>query len=154
MSLSDEFESQLKEEMKSFESRSVDPTASLLHLSALAGWIIPPIGPVGLPLALWIWKRNSSTLIDREGRKAVNFQVLLLLIFIVVAVISSIPLIGWLIGGLLFLLLMVANLLFVCIAAFAVSKGQPSSYPLAIDFIGMVEEKFLNKNFRNPEDYD
>ena len=46
----------------------------MLHISALAGMIIP-LGNVIGPLVVWLIKKPESALVDRHGKAALNFQI-------------------------------------------------------------------------------
>ncbi|MYJ96291.1 MAG: DUF4870 domain-containing protein [Proteobacteria bacterium] len=46
----------------------------VLHISALAGMIIP-FGNVIGPLVVWLIKKPESALVDRHGKAALNFHI-------------------------------------------------------------------------------
>ena len=56
----------------------------LLHISALAGMIIP-LGNVIGPLVLWLIKKPESAYVDRHGKAALNFQISSMIYMIVMA---------------------------------------------------------------------
>ena len=65
--------------------------AQWIHLSALIGGIVAAASAgIGLPLvlvvvaAMWLGKRSESPFVDDHGREAVNFQVSMLIYFMVV----------------------------------------------------------------------
>ena len=116
--------------------------AIALHLSALAGLLFPPLFLVG-PWIVW-WVGRPSATIDRQGRRAINFQltVLAILVAIVLALVvaadlgvrPSVPAV--VVGG--FVLtgaLIVVQVLAVSRACIAVSNGEEGDYPLAIRFL-------------------
>ena len=49
--------------------------AILCHLSALALFIIPPIGQILGPLLIWLIKKNGMPSVNEEGKKSLNFQI-------------------------------------------------------------------------------
>ena len=55
--------------------RDIRIWAMMCHLSALAGYIIFPIGWIVGPLAVWLSKKEQIKIVDREGRKALNFHI-------------------------------------------------------------------------------
>jgi len=101
--------------------------AVLCHLSAFAMFLIPPVGFILGPLVVWLLKRNDHPFIDENGKEAVNFQISVLIYFIVLCcLIVTIP---------LALLLIVANVVLVIIAAIKASNGEVYRYPLALRLI-------------------
>ncbi|MBD3246315.1 MAG: DUF4870 domain-containing protein [Candidatus Omnitrophica bacterium] len=103
--------------------------AMFCHLGALAGYVIP-FGNIIAPLVLWMIKKDESALIDKEGKKALNFQISitiyavisLLLVFLVIGIVLL-----WVIG--------LFNIIMIVIAALKVNKGEEMSYPLSISFM-------------------
>jgi uncharacterized Tic20 family protein len=61
------------------------------HLVALTGYFIP-IASIVAPLVIWLLKREESAFIDDQGKESVNFQLSILIYFIVA--ILLIPLLG------------------------------------------------------------
>jgi uncharacterized protein len=99
------------------------------HLSALIGFIIP-FGNVIGPLVIWLTKGKEIEFVATEAKEALNFQITMLLAFIVAWVLVFI-----LIGFLLMALLAIADLILVIMAAISASKGQPYRYPFALRLI-------------------
>ena len=98
------------------------------HLSALAYFVgVPPI--VG-PLVIWLIKREQMPFVDDQGKEALNFQILMLIIGVI-----SIPLacigVGFVTGG----AAVVLDLVFSIIAAMKAKDGIRYRYPLTIRFI-------------------
>src|ERR1700682_6385575 len=100
------------------------------HLSALAGFVIPPLGHIGGPLIVWLVKRGDSPEIDAHGKESLNFQ-LSMLIYNVIAGILCIVLIGIPILILLYIL----NIVFVIVASIKASEGTLYRYPMTIRFL-------------------
>lgn len=61
--------------------------ATLTHLGGLFGiWFFSPVGNVLVPLVLWLIKRNESAFVDDQGREAVNFQITMSILSLVLGV--------------------------------------------------------------------
>jgi len=103
--------------------------AMLLHLSTLAGFIIPP-GNIIAPLIIWAVKKHESPLIDDQGKEVVNFQ-LSVLIYAVISAVLILVIIGipLLVGVGIF------DLVFTIIGAMRANEGQYFRYPLNIRFL-------------------
>ena len=56
------------------------------HLAALAGFIGIPAGNVVGPLVIWLMKKDADPKIDIEGKKSLNFQLTILIAYIIAAV--------------------------------------------------------------------
>ena len=104
-------------------SKDARNMALLCHLLAIL------TGFLG-PLILWMIKKDDDPFIDEHGKEALNFQIALL--------------IAWVVGGLLtvvcvgFFILMAAgicDLIFCIIAAVKANNGELYRYPLSIRFI-------------------
>ena len=99
----------------------------MCHLSALAGFVIPGVGHILGPLIVWLLKRGDAPEIDANGKEALNFQISMLIYYVVAGILCLI-----LIGFALLAILHVLNLVFVIIAAVKVSEGHTYRYPLTI----------------------
>ncbi len=119
----------MNEEVQKVTNNEEKNWAIFCHVSAFAGYLIP-FGNVIGPLVLWLMKKDEFPLVDREGKKSLNFQISMT-IYAIVSLVLSLVLIGF------FLLLAVAivQLVFVIMAAVKVSQGEEFSYPLTIKFI-------------------
>lgn len=94
--------------------------AMLAHLLGIVS------GFVGA-LIIWLIKKDQSAFIDEQGKEALNFQITILIGFVIAGVLTII-----LIGALLMPVLLIVNLVFCILAAVAVSKGEHYKYPFAI----------------------
>ena len=103
--------------------------ATLCHLGGFAGYIFP-FGNVIVPLVLWLIKKDEMPLVEREGKKSVNFQISIT-IYTVVAFI----LVFVLIGLPLLLAIGVFDFVVIILAAIRTNKGEDYHYPLSIRFI-------------------
>ena len=109
--------------------RDINQQAMFIQLSAFAGYIIP-LGSIIVPVILWqIW-REKDPYIDEMGREAVNFQLSMLLYYIICAVLFVI-----LIGMVLIFAAMIFHLTFIIVGAVQTSRGVGYRYPMIIRFI-------------------
>src|SRR6202140_1508191 len=99
------------------------------HLSALLGCVVP-FGNVIGPLLVWLLKKNESTLVDAEGKEALNFQISMS-IYMMVSAILIIVVIGlpMLFG------FAIADLVLTIIAAIKTSNGEHYRYPITLRFL-------------------
>lgn len=110
----------------------------LVHLSALALFILPSFGNVIGPLIVWLLKKDRSDWIDRQGKEALNFQITIVIytaaayfiIFLLTITIIGIPL-----AILIALGLAVFWLVMVIMASVKANNGEDFRYPLNIRFI-------------------
>src|SRR5262245_55596503 len=96
----------------------------ICHLSALAGFVIPGFGHILGPLIVWLIKRGDSSEIDAHGKESLNFQISMLIYFIIAGILCLL-----LIGFLLLAILHILNVVFVIIASVKASEGQFYRYP-------------------------
>jgi len=104
--------------------------AMFLHLSMLAGFIIPVIGTVVPPIILWQLKKDEMPWIDAHGKNAVNW-IISAFIYLVVCIMLSVIFIGILLAGVLFTL----GMIFPIVAGIKANNGEVWKYPLAIQFL-------------------
>ena len=81
-------------------------------------------------LIVWLLKKDESPYISEQAREALNFQITLLIAYLVAGVLVFI-----LIGFLLIFLVWLANIIFSILAAVAASKGENYRYPLSLRLI-------------------
>lgn len=103
--------------------------ALFAHLSGLAGYILP-LGAVIGPLVIWLMKKDTMPLVDKHGKMALNFQLSMLLYFII-----SIILVFAVIGVFLLIGLAIFQLVMIIMAVVNVSNDKEVKYPLSINFI-------------------
>ncbi|MDP8960135.1 MAG: DUF4870 domain-containing protein [Actinomycetota bacterium] len=82
------------------------------------------------PLVVWLVKREDHPFVEMHAREALNFNLSVLLYFIVGVVLAFV-----LIGFLLLAALAVIWLVFTIIAAVRASNGEPYRYPLTIRLV-------------------
>jgi uncharacterized protein len=103
--------------------------AMLCHLSAFAGFFFPFGGIIG-PLICWLSRKDESTWVNENGKSSLNFQLSILLYFVLVF-----PLCFILVGIPFAIALVCLKVVCVIIASIRASKGEEFKYPLAIPFI-------------------
>ena len=103
--------------------------AMFCHLAGLGGMMVP-LGNVIGPLIVWLIKKDEYPLVDREGKKALNFQ-----ITVAIAAAVCIPLAFVLIGIFLLAALGIVNLVFIILASIRTSNGETFEYPWSIKLI-------------------
>ena len=109
---------------------SVNNWMMLCHLSALAGLLIPSLGHLLGPLAVWLVKKDEIPQVDIEGKESLNFQ----LSMTIYGLISG-ALIWVLIGIPMLIVVAVADVVLTVIAAMKASQGVMYRYPFTIRFL-------------------
>ena len=103
--------------------------AMILHLSLLAGCVIPLAGLVA-PIIIWQLKKEEFPEIDAHGKVVVNW----IISSLIYAVVSGI-LVFVLVGFFLLLVLAVLSVIFPIIGGIKANDGQLWKYPLSIPFL-------------------
>jgi hypothetical protein len=104
--------------------------AMFCHLAALSGFVIP-LGNVLGPLIVWLIKKDTMPLVNQHGKEALNFQITVLIAFVVCMVLTLV-----LIGLLLMFVVGVGALVLTIMAAVKVSNGQfDYKYPFTLRLI-------------------
>lgn len=103
--------------------------AMLCHLSALAGFFFPFGGIIG-PLICWLSRKDESIWIDQNGKASLNFQLSILLYWIL-----AVPLCFIIIGIPIVIFLGILKVVCIIVASIRAAKGEVFRYPLAIPFI-------------------
>lgn len=103
--------------------------AMFCHLSALVGFIIP-LGSILGPLVLWLMKKDEMPMVAEHGRKALNFQLTMLLAYIVCFMLLFVV-----VGVILLPIVCIFAFIMVVIAAIKASDGKSFDYPLSINFV-------------------
>jgi uncharacterized Tic20 family protein len=102
----------------------------LAHLSALVGLVLPMIGIVLGPLAVWLARRDQSAFVTAHAKEALNFNITVL-IAAIGCMLLMLVFIGILLGAALFIVWLVMTL----IAAIKASEGAIYHYPFALRFV-------------------
>jgi len=103
--------------------------AMLCHLSALAGFIVP-MGSVIGPLIVWLIKKEDMPLVAEHGRKSLNFQITMLIAYIICFILMIVA-----IGAILLPIVAIFSFIMVVIGAIKTNDGKPFSYPFSINLI-------------------
>jgi len=97
------------------------------HLAALSGLFFP-LGLVLGPMLVWFLKRNDSNYLDIQGKRAINFQLTILITSFVITIFSVIlkPLIiiAFLVG--------LVGIFFAVYAAMQANKHANYNYPYSL----------------------
>lgn len=102
----------------------------ITHLSQLIT-LVTGFGSLILPLILWLTQKEKVYQMDEHGKRIVNFQISLIIYFII-----CIPMILFFGLGLLgFIILGIISIIFPIINAIKASNGELPSYPLSFNFI-------------------
>ena len=97
--------------------------ATVTHLGGTVFAFVPA-------LIVWILKKDDSTFIADQAKEALNFQITMVLAYMVAGVLS------WVLIGLVFFpIIWVLNIVFCIIAAISTSKGETYRYPFALRLI-------------------
>lgn len=103
--------------------------AMFIHLSQLAGSIIPILGWV-LPLVLWQSKKDQSAYIDAHGKIVMNWIISSLIYGIISVILAFIG-----VGVILLIVLGICSIVFIVVGAIKANNGETWPYPLSIRFI-------------------
>ena len=103
--------------------------AMFCHLSALAGLLFP-FGSVIGPLIVWLVKKEEMPLVAEHGRKSLNFQLTMMIAYIVCFMLMFVV-----VGVILLPLVGLFSLIMVVISAIKANHGKEVKYPMAIEFI-------------------
>ncbi|MDO5970062.1 DUF4870 domain-containing protein [Flavivirga aquimarina] len=102
----------------------------MTHLSQLI-ILLTGFGSLLLPLVLWLTQKEKVYQMDTHGKNIINFQLSLIVYFIV-----CIPLILLFGLGLLgFLILGIVSIVFPIINAIKANNGEVPTYPFTLNFI-------------------
>ena len=109
--------------------KNINQLAMYIQLSAFAGYFIP-FGSVIVPVILWMIWRDKDPYIDEMGREATNFQMSMILYYIISFVLCFI-----IIGFFLITAALIFHLAFIIIGSIQTSRGNHYRYPMIIRFI-------------------
>jgi len=102
---------------------------TLMHLSQLAGYLIPYAG-LALPVIMWAMNKDWNEEIDRHGKVILNWMITMVIASIVCTVLMLV-----LIGFVGLAIIAVVNLVFVIIGAVKANQGELWSYPFSLKII-------------------
>ena len=106
----------------------LDQFCMLMHLSQMAGYVVPVAGMV-LPIVMWATNKDKSDIVDQHGKNILNWMISSLIYM----VISSF-LIFILIGIPLLFVIAICSIIFSIIGGLKANDGVFYKYPLAINF--------------------
>jgi len=109
--------------------KDINQKAMYIQLSALAGYFIP-FGSVIVPVVLWLIWRDKDPYIDEMGREATNFQMSMILYYIISFILCFV-----IIGFFLITAAFIFHLAFIIIGSMQTSRGNHYRYPMIIRFI-------------------
>lgn len=101
----------------------------LLHLSLLAGFLLPIAGLI-VPVVIWVLKKDELPGVDVHGKNALNW-----IISAIIYGVASGILIIVVIGVPLLLILAVLSIVFPIIASLKANNGEYWKYPMSISFL-------------------
>jgi uncharacterized Tic20 family protein len=104
--------------------------AMLCNIAGLSWFVVPVIGGVIATLIIWQIKKDQRPFVDQHGKEALNFQISMLIYFVVAALLWFVC-----IGMVLVPLVAIADIVFAIIAAVKAANGETYRYPLTIRFI-------------------
>ena len=110
------------------------------HLSALAGGLLTSaIGGWGFflgPLVIWLMKKDTMPFVADQAKEALNFNITVSAIFLVLLVLSLVTLgIGFIITLPIMLIVGIAALVLIIMAAIKANDGIAYRYPFTIRLI-------------------
>jgi len=110
-------------------SRDERTWAMICHLSALSV-VFTGLGLVLGPLIVWLIKKEDMPFVDEQGKEALNFQITMLLAYIVSAILMIV-----LIGFLMLFVVGIFDLVMTIIASIKANDGEHYKYPLTLRLI-------------------
>jgi uncharacterized Tic20 family protein len=110
----------------------------LLHLSQLAGLVIPGAGLV-LPVVMWAANKDEHPEVNLHGLIVLNWIISALIYFVICLLLMFI-----LIGIPLMFILGLLAVVFAIVGAVKANQGKYWPYPLSIDFFG-VKQKLVTQ---------
>ena len=97
--------------------------ATITHIGGTVFSFVPA-------LIVWILKKDENPYIEDQAKEALNFQITMVLAYMLAGVLS------WILIGLIFFpIIWVLNIVFCIIAAISTSKGETYRYPFALRLI-------------------
>jgi len=108
------------------------------HLSALLGWVLPPVGQIAGPLTAWLVKGSMSPFVREHALEALNFQISITIYGGVCGLLATIaalsasspaPFVAVMVG------LGIADTMLLALGARSASQGHAWRYPLTFRFL-------------------
>jgi uncharacterized Tic20 family protein len=127
--MSNEPNTEVSESPNHINSSNLEPSnddkniATITHLGGTVFTFVPA-------LIVWILKKDDSAYISDQSREALNFQITMVLAYMLAGLLS------WILIGLIFFpIIWVLNIVFCIIAAISTSKGESYRYPFSLRLI-------------------
>ncbi len=121
---------------------TADKDARLWGMLCHLGGLCPPIVPfanVIAPLVIWLIQKDKHEFIEDQGKEAVNFQITVSIAVVVCGLLfiplAFVPCIGMVLGVLAGMAIIVADVVFVIMAAMKANAGERYRYPCCIRFL-------------------
>ena len=114
-------------------SKDARTWAMWCHLAGLAWllwWIVPVIGGIVGPLIVWQAKRDEYAFVDEQGKEALNFQISMLIYWIIAGFLC----LGC-IGFVLLPMVTIADVILALVASIKAGNGQSYRYPLSMRLV-------------------
>ena len=111
------------------QDRQTRKWAFILHISVLAGFVLPLAGLIA-PIMIWQLKKDELPGLDAHGKNAINWMISAAIYMVV-----SVPLVFVVIGIPMLIALGAAGIVFPIIAAIKANNGEVWKYPLSIGFV-------------------
>jgi len=105
--------------------------AMLLHLSQLAGFVVPGLG-LAAPIVIWQIKKEQFPELDPHGKMVTNWIISLLIYLVIASVVAAVTC-G--VGTLLFIPIAVVAIVFPILGGLKARDGILWKYPLTITFL-------------------
>ena len=103
--------------------------SSLLHISQLAGMLVPLAG-YAMPIIMWIVGRDQSEAVDRHGRNVINWMISFVIYFAISGILTVIG-----IGLIMMLALAIVNVIFIIKGTMKANDGVFWEYPMTIKIL-------------------
>ena len=108
--------------------------AMFAHLSAIVAAVVG-LSFLG-PLVIWLIKKDTMPFVDDQGKEALNFNIMLLIVFAILWALTFVTFgIGILLTGPLTFIIGVAALVLVIMAGIKANEGVAYRYPFSLRLI-------------------
>ena len=108
--------------------------AMFAHLSAIVAAVVG-LSFLG-PLVIWLIKKDTMPFVDDQGKEALNFNIMLLIVFAILWALTFVTFgIGILLTGPLMFIIGVAALVLVIMAGIKANEGVAYRYPFSLRLI-------------------
>lgn len=102
----------------------------LSHLSAFTGLVLPLVGNIAAPWAIWLARRDRSAFVASQAKEALNFNISVVIAWLVCWALTYV-----FIGILLGIVLFVSWLALTILAGIKAGEGVDYRYPLALRLV-------------------